>query len=1126
MLRDAKALLSLASIAVALLAPTAVCGQSQQPKRMPLSISKLPITFEPNQGQAAQSVRFLARAVNASLSMRPASLDFRFSANPRTSDDLSIEFVNASADTEISAVDLQSSQSNYILGRDSSLWHTHIPNYSRVNYASLYPGIDLTIYGAGQEFEHDFIVAPGASSGQIRMKLGGARRILLASDGSARVLLADGWLTVRRPNVYQQTGTGRQPRDGRFMILAKNEIGFDIGRYDHRRPLIIDPSLSYSTFLANSIIYFGAFTSDASGSAYISGQSFGGYPVTSGAFQQTCASCAAQLPDAIITKLNAEGTAAVFSTYLGGNNYDQPTGIAVDSHGNVIVAGYTSSPDFPVKNPVPAGSGGNATQWAFITSLSPDGSSLNYSSILGGAASNSSSTTWEFGVALDSDGNAYITGYTDSALFPLTPGALNNINPQYPKDAVYVTKFLANGSLGYSALLGDAAPQNGGGGFIGPTAVAVDTAGSAYITGAAGTLWPTTSGAYQTKIPGAMPYAAPFVTKMAADGSAIVYSTFIGDQGTPSSITVDHSSEAYFTGSGVSSSYPTTSNAFEGPIAASGCCPAFISKLNASGSQLLYSSFLYGSVSNSSFTYSQAVALDSAGDIWLAGYTDDPQFPLARPIQSTIAISSIGPIIFTGFVSELNPAGSDLLLSTFFAGPTTGSQISGIGIDSAGNVHFAGVTGSDLYTTPGAYVPSVTTPPPDIDNFLFGFAASMDPSAASPLICISSPENAGIGFTLVAVGAYLTQTLTLNNCGTSSLNVSSVQASSSLYTVPTNLNGCVNPVAAGASCTLSVTFTPTMAGNFPAQLIIQSNTPIPQTTVPLFGSAVITDVSAEPSTLTFASTLVGQTSPSQSVIVTNTGTTVFSVNVAQTVITPNYAFTQTGCGQPLQPEQNCTFSISFTPTIAGSIAGSLTIATSDVSTPHVVVVFFGTGINPDFSLSSGGTSQSVAAGATATYNLSVVARAGYTGTVTFSCSQVPMNATCTVNPSKISLSSGQTASFAVSVATEVAAADPPNPSRPPAPLGLFIIVFLAATTLYFFRLSRSSWSVRKTPLPLLALAALGIVIAIVGCGGSTGGGSGSNPAQPAQTPAGTYTLQLTATDGTKSHSESLTLTVQ
>jgi hypothetical protein len=1105
-----------ALIALPSLIPCTTFAQTNDPPRKPVTVSTLPVTFEPNQGQASSPVRFIARASNVTLDLLPSSLDFSFTASNRATDNLSIQLVHSSKDSLISPSDLMTGESNYFLGRDPSLWRTHIPNYASVRYVAIYPGIDLKVYGSDQKFEHDFVVAPGASSGQIRMKLDGARKVSLAPDGGVRIALRNGVLILHRPRVYQQSARGREPRHGRFVLLAKDELAFAIGPYDHQRDLIIDPVLSYSTYVATAMFYFGAFTADSVGNAYIAGLSFGGFPVTPAAFQPTCASCANQLPDVVVTKLSPDGTSAVFSTYLGGNSYDQAFGVAVDSHGNVLVSGYTQSPDFPVKNPISPGNPGNGPQWAFITSFSPDGSSLNYSSILGG------NSTYEFGVALDTNDSAYISGITDTTGFPVTSGALDNTS-QSTAQGVYVAKFLADGTLGYSAIVGDPTALTGDG-LIGSTAIAVDLQGSAYITGTAGSSWPTTSGAYQTTIPGGGTSNAPFVTKLAADGSSLAYSTFIANQAEPSSIAVNSSGEAFFAGYNATSTYPTTSNAFQASIPANSCCPAFFSELNSTGSQLAYSSFFFGNLSTvMGSTTIMSIALDSSSNIWLAGYSADPQLPLVHPIQSVPAFSISGSAVQSGFLTEFNAAGTTPLFSSYFAGPSTGSEVFGLAFDSAGNVHLGGQTGSDLYTTPGAYVPTVPTPGSGIDNFLFGFAASIDTNTTSPLLCISYPESAGLSF-VADLGAAATQSLTISNCGSSSLTIASVQSSLALFTIPAAKNGCTQPISSGDSCTLSVVFTPTAFGGFQSILNIQSNATFPVTELLLTGDGLIGDVSVQPLSLAFGPTPVGQTSAGQSVVVMNTGTTSFAVDLSQTSIASNFNFAQSGCNVALSPGQSCSFSVTFNPASTGTLSGGFSIITNDPVNPQVIVALSGTAIKPSFSFGSGGTSQTVAQGATATYSLSLVATADYSGTVTLTCSQVPSNASCNINPAQIPLSSGQTVNLMVMVATQGSTGIISRYTRPWPPLRLIIILLSATVGVSLSRRALCAARLGALRAPVFALSALAVAVILFGCGG--GGGAGSTPAPPAQTPPGTYTLTLSASDGTNTQSESLTLIVQ
>ena len=798
-------------------------------------LARMPIQFEPNNGQAEPSVRFLAHATNVALLMRPNEFELRAGGLNSQPGTLMVRFVNANRNVDPVGSDRQPGESNYLLGQDPSQWHTHIPNFSRVTYPHLYPGIDAVFYGTGQRLEHDFIVSPGADYRAIRMRLAGAKGLSLQADGRLRVGLEHGELFFEKPQAYQIAAGRKQAVTGAFTVLGSDEVAFRVGNYDHSKPLVIDPVLTYSTFFADFSIAVSAVGTDAAGNTYITGETnWSSFPITPGSFQQTCKSCP-NGNDVFVIKLTPDGSALGYSTFLGGTNGDQSSGISVDSAGHAIVVGTTGSTDFPLKNPISHGYEGNGTAFGFVTSLSADGAALNYSSIMGGGAQpGQSSGTGITVLAVDTSGNAYVSGITDSPVFPVTPGALNQGTPAYPEWIVFVSKFAPAGTLAYSSLLGDVSPQNGGGGPIGVTGIAFDQQGSAYITGTGGTLWPTTPGAYQTQIPGASPYAAPFVTKLAADASSLQYSTFLGGDGTASGIAVNGNEEAIVAGFNVTSTFPTTSNAYKPTIPPGQCCPAYLSRFSADGSQLLYSTFFYGDLSfpPTAWTAIFGVALDDAGNIWLGGNTSDVQLPLQQPIQSVVGSTWFSGNL--GFISEFDPSGTTLKFSTYFGGLGGGVWPTGLAFDGQGKVHIAGTANYRLYTSPGVYLESVT-PNPD---FAYGFALTIDPTVAAPAMCVAYPANQGLFFGDVPVHTVGTLTLQIKNCGTLPLSMSSFEMSSSFYAVPSDQNGCLQQVAVNATCTLTATFAPTVIDAvYPAVLTISANTSMPML-MPVSGTGI------------------------------------------------------------------------------------------------------------------------------------------------------------------------------------------------------------------------------------------------------------------------------------------------
>jgi hypothetical protein len=838
---------------------------------------------------------------------------------------------------DVTASDQRPSQTNYLVGQDPALWRTHIPNYRRVTYSGLYPGIDAVFYGNGQQLEHDFVVAPGADYQEIRMQIRGAHQLSLDATGELRIVLANGELAFHKPMVYQNTARGKQTREGRFVLLGRDQLGFAIGDYDHSQPLFIDPVLSYASYLANLSLYVYGVAADSAGNAYVIGLTFSlNYPITPGAFQTTCNTCTSNSPDVFITKFNANGTGQVFSTYLGGSGYDQPAAIAVDANGNVVVAGYTQSADFPLKNPISHGSVIQYETNGFVASVSADGSALNYASILGGGTPQyESPTTYATALALDASGNAYITGTTDSPVFPVTTGALNWGTPGYPESIAYVSKFSTTGSLVYSALLGNSSIYGGGGaGGTGATAINVDTQGNAYLAGSAGSLWPTTSGAYQTQFLLVNNNNDPFVTKVSADGSTLLYSTFLGADAAITGMAVNGAGEVYVTGNSAPSTFPTTPNGFL-PTIPSGSWSGFLSQLNTSGSELLYSTFLPGGANP------RGLALDASENIWLAGMTGSQVFPLVNPIQSIPALNGYSSTQ-SGFISEFDPTGSSLLFSTYFAGQTGLYSMVGPAFDGSGKLHIAGTADAYLYTTPGAYLTAVT-PPPLNTQYTYGFVAAIDPSVESASLCVQYPANLGVNFNYVPTGTTSTQNVTVQNCGTETLTISNVQTSGSAYTVPAGVNYCLTPVPPGGTCSLSVAFAPTEAQSYPAVLTFTSNAAIPQSNLPLQGWGAVPVVYVSSSSVAFGPTLIGVTSPSQQIYVGDNGQAPLTVNLANTTISGPFAFTQSGCNGILSGL--CYINLSFTPRSAGTLTGTLTIATNDPVTPLYTVSLSGVGLS-------------------------------------------------------------------------------------------------------------------------------------------------------------------------------------
>ena len=464
-------------------------ADSKAQARILASYGQLPLAFEANHGQTDAHVKFLSHTGGYTLFLtgdeavlalngKKASTDKAKIARvahtlpssvaaPKAGGVLQMKLRHANPAAKVTGVNELAGTSNYFIGNDPAKWRTDVPTYAKVKYEGIYSGIDLVYYGNQRQLEYDFIVSPGANPHRIQFDVRGAKRIRQNENGELVFEVGKDEIRWHKPLVYQERNGTRQKIAARYALKDENRVGFVVAKYDSGRPLYIDP-LIYSTYLGGSGWDVGyGIAVDSSGNAYVTGYTAStDFPVTPGAFQTTCnggSDCGAN-EDAFVTKFNPSGSALVYSTYLGGSGSERGYGIAVDSSGNAYVTGYTTSTDFPVTPSAFQTTGGGA----FVTKFNPSGA-LVYSTYLGSIGDGG------YGVAVDSSGDAYVTGVTASTNFPTTPGAFQTTFSGV-SDA-FVTKVNPSGSaLAYSTYLGGSG-QDGGFG------IAVDISGNAYVTG-------------------------------------------------------------------------------------------------------------------------------------------------------------------------------------------------------------------------------------------------------------------------------------------------------------------------------------------------------------------------------------------------------------------------------------------------------------------------------------------------------------------------------------------------------------------------------------------------------------------------------------------------------------------
>ena len=392
------------------------------------SLGKLPIAFEANYGQTDSRVKFIARSQGYTLFLTPTEAVFAMAPDKRgvarvagtpknhagSPSVLRMRMVGAARSVQIAGGDKTGAVSNYLVGKDPSKWHTNVPQFARVQYTEIYPGIDLAFHGSEQQAEFDYIVKPQADASGLKLSFDGAEKIVADANGDLVLSTKAGAMRLHKPVAYQEQAGTRTPVEASF-ALNENQVTFSIGSYDRSRDLVIDPVLAYSTYLGGAgDDQAAAIAVDANGNAYVTGiTNSSAFPIAGGIAPNTFVG----FDDVFVSELNPAGTALVFSTYIGGTGHDAGRGIAVDSTG-IYVAGETGSDDFPI-TPTTFSPDQNGGLDGFALKLNPDGASLAWSGFIGGEIDDSAAA-----LAIDSTGNVYVAGQTFSQLFPLTSNAL------------------------------------------------------------------------------------------------------------------------------------------------------------------------------------------------------------------------------------------------------------------------------------------------------------------------------------------------------------------------------------------------------------------------------------------------------------------------------------------------------------------------------------------------------------------------------------------------------------------------------------------------------------------------------------------------------------------------------
>lgn len=922
--------------------PSATGPQVPSPQEVRANFGHLPMVFEPNQGQTDSRVKFLAHGANYGLFLTANEAVLALHKSPKQTSVLRMALVNANAHAVIVGDDKLPGKSNYFIGNDPTQWHRDIPQFARVGYREVYPGVDLVYYGKQGRLEYDFEVAPGADAHQVALRFPGVEKLQLGDHGDLVIATPDGEVRLQAPTVYQKFGNQQRPVEGRFALRSGNEVGFEIADYDHRRALVIDPVLVYSTYLGgtnneacSAITNTGiaqprcpAIAVDAAASAYIAGSTNStDFPTVQaatmmGIFQTTLNGTA----NLFVTKLDSTGSAILFSTYVGGDGLDLTGGIAIDAAFNVDVTGSTTSSNFPTLNgfqDTPASAGTHA----FVTQVRFDGSHINYSTYLSGGG-----TEVGTGIAIDFASKIYVTGTTTSSNFPVfpNPGAFQ-VTPK-ATNQFFMTSLdpaLAGAtSLLYSTYLGGGTPSTGvalGGG------IAVDinsTSPGVYVTGG-------TNFSDLAALNSFAPYAGgddvfvakfSFFPKNVNTPPTLAYLTYLGGPGDDigNGISVDTSFNAYVTGSTNSTNLfgyvvPTGTAPFQIAFGG-GTSDAFVAKIGPPCSGITCSTT---SVPLNYFSYiggsSTDVGLDVAVDVvqgaHVTGFTNSANLPVLSPLlNGNGAALNGGNDAFIARIDTTATTSNAGGHSLSYLGGALNDAGTGVAVDSSSNVYVVGETAS-------ANFPVVGPEQAALLGASDAFVSKVGPKVAFTMTASAPGSPTGVGnqipytYTITNTGDAVSGVTFTDFVPTSGATFAGASSNScggvSSGVVTCNL-GTLN---SGALTTITVNLVPTVAGALSnsAQVTVAGATGV---VASASATANVNDfgVTISPSSQTVAAGL-----PAAYTITVNTSPQNSQINTSISV----------GVGSGLPSGATTTFSTNPLPNLStGSATTTLTIGTT------------------------------------------------------------------------------------------------------------------------------------------------------------------------------------------------------
>jgi hypothetical protein len=943
----------------------------------------LPVVFERNQGQFPRRTQFLARGRDDSFSFESGDIVIlpneagssraRLSGRLRP---LGIEFPNKLQGSRWDGAGLLAGRANYFIGRDSMRWRTDVSMFDSVREREIAPGIDCTARSGGDGIELDFVAAPRADLRRLQFRLRGRGKLEIGADDDIFARNGAETLRLRSPSIYQEIAGNRVAVTGGYAIGRRGMISFRVPRYDHSHELIIDPSVSltYTTFLGGS----GADSAsdvgvDSSGKVYLAGTAPpAGFPET-----VSTSIGAGAGPDFFVAKIDPTQTGAaslIYLTFIGGNGTEFGGQLAVDSNGDVAITGATTSTDYPVTDKSSIGTSANALA---LSELGTEGNSLLFSTLLAGNGSEATQTPSDAGVAFAPNGNVIVASDTTSTNLPVTTGAyqgtfgsggnvLNGAAEAGSNDG-FLAVYSSSGTLTYLTYLGiDGYSYTDTGGDqnfepvqVGVTGVAVDLLGQVYIAGFTsqpGTGFPTTNGFQGTYGGGAFDGFLMCFSPKGLGTADRIYSTFLGGSSSDQAfgVAVDGAipANAYVAGTTQSSNIVNSPTISGYQMTLNGTANGFlavVSQSSAGVTSLNYGTYFGGSGSDSTLS---VVALGENA-VYIAGHTTSPNFPTSQTLQSFSGTSD-------GFVAKFDSTQSGLasLLYSTLLGGRNDAQANGVAATAGGSVFVSGsATSPDfpLAGNPQTGVQPVCTScqesPPLPDAF---FVALAENANVGPIVEFNAPE---LNFGNQLDGSPNPPELSiLTNGGTVPLEISSlgiVGTNAGDFSQSNNCPTLPQTLAAGANCSITVTFSPSVAGAESAAISFTDNAANSPQGVNLLGTGEEPVASPSPQMVSFGNLPEGTTSVQHVVALSNTGNLALNISLVTMGGRNAAQFAIKGedtCTNPpmVQPGASCSIGIAFAPQTTGNFNAQLQFVDNAGNAAGVTqsVPLSGTGVLP------------------------------------------------------------------------------------------------------------------------------------------------------------------------------------